>query len=165
MSQWTGLSLVPVMACRLHGTKPLSEPKMAFFIGSLGTNVWENLSSAKRRPFCLGLNALSEQHLLDVYQHILRQCMCSVPITFLSIKRRSLNIIYSVQNHNGTFLRILCGGDMIYFHITRCAVAIHSVQYICTIGVIVLCQFHPMWVTLNEKKEPLFNQKTICPLH
>ena len=63
------------MACGLDGAKPLSETKAGMLlIGTLGTNFSENLiviltflfremrlkmSSAKWRPFCLGLNGLS----------------------------------------------------------------------------------------------------------
>ena len=61
------------MTCRLDGAKPLSEPMMELLIGPLGTNFSEILieiltfsfkkmrlkeSSAKWRPFCLGLNVL-----------------------------------------------------------------------------------------------------------
>ena len=62
------------MACRLKGAKPLSEPNARILlIGPLGTNFIEvligiqtlsfkkmhlKMSSAKWRPFCLGLNVL-----------------------------------------------------------------------------------------------------------
>ena len=64
------------MACRLTGAKPLSEPVLDYlFIGPLGTRFSETLieirtfsfkkmrlkvSSAKRRPFGLGLNVLNK---------------------------------------------------------------------------------------------------------
>ena len=64
------------MACRLVGAKPLSEPVLGYcmLIKPLGTNFSEtfieihifsfkkmplNVSSAKCRPFCLGLNVLT----------------------------------------------------------------------------------------------------------
>ena len=62
------------MVCRLNGAMPLSEPMLILLIGRLGTNFSEKsikiltfsfgkmrlkVSSAKWRPFCLGLNELS----------------------------------------------------------------------------------------------------------
>ena len=66
-------SLVQIMACRLVGVKPLSEPMLVgmLSIGSLGTNfdgilielqtfsfkkMHLKISFAKRRTYCLGLN-------------------------------------------------------------------------------------------------------------
>ena len=41
MRQWTGSALVQIMACRLFGAKPLSNPVLLLSIGSLGTNFME----------------------------------------------------------------------------------------------------------------------------
>ena len=74
MRRWTGSSLVQIMACRLFGAKPLSEPMLEYCNWDLGPNFSEILigiqpfsfkklhlktSSAKLRLFCLGLNELN----------------------------------------------------------------------------------------------------------
>ena len=72
---WSGSSLVQVMACRLFGAKPFTWTNGAILsIGHLGTNFGEfylkfkhfrwikmhsKMSSAKWRPFCLGLDVVS----------------------------------------------------------------------------------------------------------
>ena len=48
MHQWTGSSLVQVMACRLFGTKPLPEPMLAY--GQL--NTWKQISVKFESEFC-----------------------------------------------------------------------------------------------------------------
>ena len=90
-------SLVQIMACRLTGAKPLSEPllKGILLIGPLGTNLCEilianhifsftkvhfKMSSGKWRPFCLGLNVLnlrslgSDSILHKTLYHNISQC-------------------------------------------------------------------------------------------
>ena len=65
MRQWTRPSLIQIMACRLTGAKPLSEPMPEYCL----LDPWEQTSvkfkkmhldllSAKWQPFCLGLNVL-----------------------------------------------------------------------------------------------------------
>ena len=70
MRQYNIPTLVQIMACRLFGTKPLSEPKLPYcprnifqwnFIQNPKVSFEEihlNRSSAKWRPLCLGLNVL-----------------------------------------------------------------------------------------------------------
>ena len=71
------------MACRLTGAKSLSEPMLdLLLIGPPGTNFNEiliefhtfsfnkihlKILSRKWRPFCLGLNVLSEQTISAIY--------------------------------------------------------------------------------------------------
>ena len=87
-------SLVQIMASRLVGTKPLSEPNAGILlIGPLGTNFSEilitihtfafkkmhlKMSSEKWRPFCLGLNtgfpwivrSVITTHLIQMSQRV-----------------------------------------------------------------------------------------------
>ena len=73
MRKKTALSLVQIMACRLFGGKPLSEPMMAVYeinleehismkfnlkIKSFHSRKYLKMSSTKWRPFCLGLIVL-----------------------------------------------------------------------------------------------------------
>ena len=77
MCQWTRPSLIQIMACRLTGAKPLSEPMMGYcLLDPWGrTNFSEiligiqtfslkkiqlKMSSGKWWPFCLGLDVLSK---------------------------------------------------------------------------------------------------------
>ena len=71
-------ALFHIMACRLDGTKPLSEPMLTYcqldpkehismkfylkFKYFHSTKMHLNMSSAKCRPFCLSLNVLSHRH-------------------------------------------------------------------------------------------------------
>ena len=68
MHQWKGTSLVQLMACRLSGVKPLSEPMLVYFqlepyieiLIEIQTFLFKKMhlkrSSEKWRPFCLCLN-------------------------------------------------------------------------------------------------------------
>ena len=87
MRQWTGPSLVQVMACRLFGAKPLPEPMLAY----CQLDSWEHISVKfeselyhfrswkciwkcllpKWRPFCPGGDELKHVHLNVV---CIRQC-------------------------------------------------------------------------------------------
>ena len=75
MRQWTGSTLVQVMACRLFGAKPLPEPMLTFCqldpleqtsvkfeskyeIFRCWNCIWKR-SSVKWQPFCLGENDLN----------------------------------------------------------------------------------------------------------
>ena len=79
MRQKPNPSLVKIMACRLFRAKPLSEPMLEYWWLDpyLGTNFSEILifslkkmrlkvSSAKWRPFCLGLNVLVRNMWLEI---------------------------------------------------------------------------------------------------
>ena len=56
--RWIGSSLVQVMACRREGDKPLPKPVSTYQIFSFKKMHLET-SSAKRRPFCHGLNVFT----------------------------------------------------------------------------------------------------------
>ena len=77
--QWTGLALVQILACRLDGAKPLSEPMLTYC--QLGTYFSEilfdiqifsfkkmrwNMSSEKWRPFCWGEDELKWMGPVDL---------------------------------------------------------------------------------------------------
>ena len=74
MRRSTGSSLVHIMACRLFGTKLLSEPMLEyclfFFEILIGIQTFSfkklhlKTSSAKLRLFCLSLNELMDQALV-----------------------------------------------------------------------------------------------------
>ena len=93
------------MACRLDGAKPwrrqaiISTNAGILLIGPLGTNFIEisigiqtfsfkkmhlKMSSAKWRPFCLGLNVLNSKHYVKIFS------------TLTSHERRSTRILNSV---------------------------------------------------------------------
>ena len=79
MCQWTRPSLVQIMACRVFGAKPLSEPIVYYCQLDLRKRLQSNciqrkfkkillkMSSAKWRPFCLSLNVLSVADINEIW--------------------------------------------------------------------------------------------------
>ena len=81
MHRWTGSALVQIMACRLDGAKPLSEPMLSNCQGTYFNEilleikifsfmkVCLNMSSAKWLPFCPGGDELTSSYLSDATDH------------------------------------------------------------------------------------------------
>ena len=104
MHQWTMPSLVEIMACRLLGAKPLSEPMLTYSqLGHKKQNSVKHQSqfnvsfrkmrlkmlSGKWRSFCLGLNVLNKQAPMLGLGLLWRSLL------FISIKQCRLNVCTS----------------------------------------------------------------------
>ena len=102
-------TLVQIMACRLFGTKPLSEPMLTYC--QLGPEehisvkfhlkfksfhsrktTWKCLSSAKWEPFCLGLNVLIKAFIIT---QLFPACTIVFPI--VTVNKTGLPVPYYYQ--------------------------------------------------------------------
>ena len=120
-------SLVQIMACRLAGTKPLSEPMKGTNFNEIFIKIQQfffqenglKMSSAKWRPFCLGLNMLKEKETLHSLAGLLNIYISGIWLWYMQalfINRVKQNRCLKSENPQPMVVTILppCSGKQMW---------------------------------------------------